>query len=187
MQVQAIARRVGLYTAAQGVVAWRMLVILPMLISACGNPPAEVAARKAARLPVVSGPSVALRAGASVVPDSGQLVLGRTMSIWRSLSAPPHSVHVHEEIAFSQEQRALRRYEFDRTGTLVYFSERYLSERGDSLHDAGYGWIEFAGGNPVMISRVSSTGTRMRYARHELHNIAKRGYMLWDSAVVAAR
>jgi len=38
-----------------------------------------------------------------------------------------------------------------------------------------------------MLSRVSSVGTRMRYARHELHNIAKRGYMLWDSAVVAAR
>lgn len=164
-------------------------VWLAVLITACSPPPAEVSARQAQRLLPVFRPGISLGAGAVVAPDSGQLVLGSTMSIWRSTATPPHAVHVYEEISYSPWMRGLRRYEFDSTGTLVYFTERerYAVGRGDSVRDGGYGWIEFAGGKPVMLSRVSSVGTRMRYARHELHNIAKRGYILWDSAVVAAR
>ena len=165
------------------------IVLLAVLTAACSSPPAEVDVRNAQRLSPVFRPGISLTAGAVVAPDSGQLDPGSTMSIWRSTAATPRAVHVYEEISYSPWTRGLRRYEFDSTGTLVYFTERerYAVGRGDSVRDGGYGRIEFAGGKPVMLSRVSSVGTRMRYARHELHNIAKRGDMLWDSAVVAAR
>ncbi len=164
-----------------------VLLLVAVLAAACGEPAADVAQRKAQRIMPVSRPTLPLPIGAHIAPDSGQLTLGTIVSIWRSSAAPSGAVHVSEEIQYSARSRGLRRYEFDSTGTLVYFSEleRRSHADGDSVRDGGKAWIEFAGGKPVMLSRVSSAGTRMHFARHELHNIAKRAYMLWDSAVLA--
>lgn len=72
-------------------------------------------------------------------------------------------------------------------GTLVYFNERGRVTFGahDSVREGGVGWIEFAGGTPMLLSRVSWDGRWTRFGRHELHSISKRAHMLWDSAVVS--
>lgn len=119
-------------------------------------------------------------------PDSGQLVMGTVRSLWHSRPAPGRAVYVDEEINYHTWSRGFRRYEFDSTGVLRYFREarRYVNDGGDSARAGGEGWIEFVDGKPVLLARVSEHGEPIRYARSELHAIARRAYLLWDSAVV---
>jgi hypothetical protein len=118
-------------------------------------------------------------------PDSGQLVMCTVLSLWHSRAAPGRAVYVDEEINYHTWSHGFRRYEFDSTGVLRYFREdrRYVNG-DDSTRAGGEGSIEFVDGKPVLLARASEHGEPIRYARSELHAIARRAYLLWDSAVV---
>lgn len=169
-------------------------IIAACLIVGCEQPSAADAQRVGQRTAehrtaVLLRPNLTLPAGASVVPESGQLVMNAVPSIWRSYVDAQRVLHVDEVIRYDAQWRGLRRYEFDSSGTLKFFAERQHgpARNMDDVHDLGQGWIAFAGGMPVLLSRVTPDGGAWPYSSQELRSIVTRAYMLLDSAIVSAK